>query len=145
MMRRYHQRKRQRNVIPEVSLTPLIDTALTLLIIFMVATPMLHNALKIDLPKGSSQEAGKEPQQLIISIDTAGKIFFNNNEVSLDTVGEAVKKHVAQKYNSEQSIWVHAHAKSSCDLLVGVIDRIKTIGGIKDVNIAMQKAIATRA
>lgn len=145
MLRRYQQRKRLRTSIPEVSLTPLIDTALTLLIIFMVTTPMLHNALKIELPKGASQEAGKEPEQLVVSIDTNGTISFNNQQVSLETLGETIKTYLTNHHNQEQSIWVHAHAKSSCELLVGVIDRIKVIGGIKDVNVAMQKVAPSRA
>jgi biopolymer transport protein ExbD len=145
MMRRFQQRKRQRTSIPEVSLTPLIDTALTLLIIFMVTTPMLHNAIKIELPQGSSQEAKKEPEQMIVSIDNSGKIFFNNKEVSIDSLGETIKTFLAQQKNADMSVWVHAHAKSPCELLVGVIDRVKVIGGIKDVNVAMQKITSTRA
>lgn len=146
-MRRFQQRKRYRASIPEVSLTPLIDTALTLLIIFMVTTPMLHNALKIELPQGSSQEAKKEPEQMTVSIDTNGVIFFNNKEVALDKLGESIKMYLAQhtQNNNDLSVWVHAHAKSPCELLVGVIDRIKVIGGIKDVNVAMQKLTQTRA
>lgn len=145
MMRRFQQRKRQKTSLPEVSLTPLIDTALTLLIIFMVTTPMLHNAIKIELPQGSSQEAKKEPEQMIVSIDNNGKVFFNNKEVSIDGLGEAIKTFLAQQKNNDMSVWVHAHAKSPCELLVGVIDRIKVIGGIKDVNVAMQKLASTCA
>ena len=42
--------------IPEITLTPLIDTALTLLIIFMVTSPMINNGIKVDLPQGKVQE-----------------------------------------------------------------------------------------
>ena len=143
--RRYKQRKRARTEIPEISLTPLIDTALTLLIIFMVTSPMLHNAIKIELPKGSSQEAGKEQPQLIVSIDSNEKVFFNNKEVALNHLGETIKSHLIGKQQQEQSVWVHAHAKSACNVLISVIDRLKVIGGIKDVNVAMEKMASTRA
>jgi biopolymer transport protein ExbD len=124
--------------LPEVSLTPLIDTALTLLIIFMVATPMIHNSLKIELPKGSLQEAGKEPQKIVISIDTNGLIYVNNQRITLNELTQTLQRHISGN-NQEQSVWVHASAKSPCELLVGVIERAKEIKGIRDVNIAMQK------
>ena len=46
------RRRLRRVTLPEISLTPLIDTALVLLVIFMVATPMMRNAIHIDLPEG---------------------------------------------------------------------------------------------
>ena len=53
-----HRRKSRRAAkhMPEISLTPLIDTALVLLVIFMVATPIMKNSLTIDLPKGHMKE-----------------------------------------------------------------------------------------
>ena len=56
-MTRYNRRKRRASVLmQEISLTPLIDMALTLLIIFMVTAPMLNNAIKVELPKGQAKE-----------------------------------------------------------------------------------------
>ena len=44
----------------DVNLTPLIDMALTLLIIFMVTTPMMQNSIRINLPKGHAKEGGTQ-------------------------------------------------------------------------------------
>ncbi|MCK5632116.1 biopolymer transporter ExbD [bacterium] len=46
----------------ELTLTPMIDTALTLLIIFMITAPMMRNAIKVTLPDGSAKEAGNIKQ-----------------------------------------------------------------------------------
>jgi biopolymer transport protein ExbD len=40
----------------EVSLTPLIDTVLDLLIIFIISMPIVHQSIKISLPNGSTTE-----------------------------------------------------------------------------------------
>lgn len=132
------RKKRNRMVQPEISLTPLIDTALTLLIIFMVTTPMIHNAIKVNLPKGQAQEGGKQPQELVVSIDSKEKIYVNNTPVGLDVLGTEIKKLVQNK-QQEKSVWVKVDGASSCDVLVSVIDRIKFVAGIKDVRVATQK------
>lgn len=135
-------RKRRRitsSSIPEITLTPLIDTALTLLIIFMVTTPMIQNAIKIRLPEGQVQEGGKESPELVVSIDNKGSIFFNNQSVTLDALGQTIKNHLNKYGNQEKSVWVRADGTNSCDILMGVIDRIKVVGGIKDVKVATQR------
>ena len=132
------RKKRNRIVQPEISFTPLIDTALTLLIIFMVTTPMIHNAIKVNLPKGQAQEGGKQPQELVVSIDSKEKIYVNNTPVGLDVLGTEIKKLVQNK-QQEKSVWVRVDGASSCDVLVSVIDRIKFVAGIKDVRVATQK------
>ena len=48
-------RRRRLQAMNDVSLTPLIDTALTLLIIFMVATPMMRNSIRVTLPSGQAK------------------------------------------------------------------------------------------
>jgi len=63
--------------MPHVSLTPLIDVALTLLIIFMITAPMVQNGIKIDLPQGNSKEVGSQ-QELVVSMRRDGKMFFNS-------------------------------------------------------------------
>ena len=79
---RKRRRGRRQLMMPEITLTPLIDTALTLLIIFMVTAPTIHNALKFDLPKGESQEGGKDTSELIVRIDKTGTISFNDIDVA---------------------------------------------------------------
>lgn len=147
------RRKFMRFAPPEVSLTPLIDTALTLLIIFMVTTPMIHNAIKVDLPKekvnlahGKAQEGGTEPQELVVSVDEKGIVFVNNMLVELDSLGKTVSEVLAQaKSDGEKSVWVRIDKANSCNMLIGVIDRLKLIDGVKDVKVATTQKQAVQA
>ena len=73
-----NKRKRTRRFeMPHISLTPLIDAALTLLIIFIVTAPAIQNGIKIDLPQGKSKEVGSQ-QELVVSLNKKGLIYFNS-------------------------------------------------------------------
>lgn len=136
------QRKKKRVVAHlEITLTPLIDTALTLLIIFMVTTPMIQNSIKIDLPQGQAQEGGKEPQELVVTIDKKETIYCNNKPVTLETLGREIQNCLTSMTNKEgRRVWVKVDRQTcSADSLISVIDCIKVVGGIKDVAIATEK------
>lgn len=140
MRRTRRRRKRSTYTAPEISLTPLIDTALTLLIIFMVTTPMINNAIRVDLPHGQAQEGGKEPARLVVAIDKDEHVFFNNMPVTLDQIGGQVKQYLAHLGSpEEQRVWINIDKTNSCDTLIKVIDSIKVIAGVKDVAVATRK------
>lgn len=139
-------RRRKNRTLPEINLTPLIDTALTLLVIFMVTTPIIQNSIKIDLPKGQSQEAGKEIQQeMVVAVDADGTITFNGSAVELGRLGDTIKDHLAQVGGQEKRVWVKIDKNKPCDMLLSVIDRIKFVAGVKDVAVAMEQAGSSAA
>src|SRR5580698_8855591 len=73
----------QHNRIAELSMTPLIDTALTLLIIFMITTPILQNAIKVTLPHGQAKEDTSNRQdELIVYVDKAGDFYINKAKIN---------------------------------------------------------------
>ena len=82
-MRRTHRRSRkQRSVIHDLSMTSLIDTALTLLMVFMIATPAIHNAIKVTLPNGNSQETtAQQSDELVVFIQDSD---INEHKLSID-------------------------------------------------------------
>lgn len=143
-------KRRKKPLTPslEITLTPLIDTALTLLIIFMVTTPMIQNSIKIDLPKGAAQEAGKEQQEIVVAIDKNEMVYCNNKPVTLDTLGTVIQECLSSTAyaHTPKRVWVRVDRQQSCsaNILISVIDRIKVVGGVKDVAIATEK-LATQA
>ncbi|KPF44764.1 biopolymer transporter ExbD [beta proteobacterium AAP121] len=79
---------RQRSAAPlaEINMVPLIDVMLVLLVIFIVTAPLLTHAVKLDLPKISSQPNLPPPEKIDFAIDAAGQRYWN---------GEAVTRAVA--------------------------------------------------
>lgn len=134
-----HRRKRKIvAAIHDIPLTPLIDTALTLLIIFMVTTPMMQNAIKVTLPEGKAKEDGGAKQELIVYIDQQKKMFFNTVPVNGESLINTIKKAVGS--NKEATVFVKADKKVPYGDVIQVVDQIKTTGGVRYVALATQKA-----
>jgi biopolymer transport protein ExbD len=61
----------------EINMIPLIDVMLVLLVIFIVTAPLLTHAVKIDLPKASSNPNLTQPDNIQLAIRESGEIFWN--------------------------------------------------------------------
>ncbi|CAH2774318.1 MAG: Biopolymer transport protein ExbD/TolR [uncultured Caballeronia sp.] len=66
----------------EINMTPLIDVMLVLLVIFIITAPLITHAIRLDLPKVASQPARETPQTITLSIDDAGKLYWNDAPIS---------------------------------------------------------------
>jgi biopolymer transport protein ExbD len=62
----------------EINTTPLVDVMLVLLVIFIITAPLLTHAVKIDLPQASSQPLPEKPEVISISINSEGKMYWND-------------------------------------------------------------------
>jgi len=83
-MRRYSQRQ-QTHVLSELNVTPLLDLAFVLLIIFMITTPLIDNRIDVNLPSNGSASIPLQKPSLIreITVDQNGTIFFSGTRVNL--------------------------------------------------------------
>ncbi len=111
--------------MPEISLTPLIDTALTLLLIFMVTAPVVHNGIKVALPQGQTKEASDE-QELVVSMNSEGVLFLGNEQVERAQLLAALQKTLLG--NAEQPVFVRADENLSYGTIIGLVDDLKQSG-----------------
>lgn len=83
MARNFH-RKERLSAVSQIDLTPLIDLAFSLLIIFMITTPLLEQTIAIDLPIESQnqQHDRSDLKYQTISIDSKGNYFWGTDLVS---------------------------------------------------------------
>jgi biopolymer transport protein ExbD len=68
----------------EINMTPLIDVMLVLLVIFIITAPLFTHAIRLDLPKVSSQAVRETPETITLSIDGAGKLYWNDKPIALE-------------------------------------------------------------
>jgi len=61
----------------EINMIPLIDVMLVLLVIFIITAPLLTHAVKVDLPKATSQPNITRPDNVQIAIDAEGRVYWN--------------------------------------------------------------------
>ena len=85
-MRRYSQRH-SLSTLSEINITPLLDLAFVLLIIFMITTPLLENSVNLVIPSSGAPNAPVNPAQVqTISIDRQETMRFNNELVDAQTL-----------------------------------------------------------
>lgn len=134
-MRRY--KRSNASVIPEITLTPLIDTCLTLLIIFMVTSPVMYNGIKVDLPKGRAQEAQGLQEEFVVHIDKHRQIFLNGSPIKQEQLIGQLKKKIGNQKN--KTVFVKGDRSINYGQVLELVDEIKTVGGIDRVALATVK------
>ncbi len=84
-------------VMSEINTTPLVDIMLVLLIIFLITIPIITKTVPVRLPKAVNIATKTKPENITISVDVNGGIWWNGRSVpDRDTlikyvVNEAVK------------------------------------------------------
>jgi biopolymer transport protein TolR len=73
----------QATIRSEITVTPLVDVCLVLLIIFMVVAPILNAGVKVDLPKTAKvPPLPGDQSQLAVSIAADGGVYVRSNRVA---------------------------------------------------------------
>lgn len=83
-------------VLSEMNVTPLVDVMLVLLVVFIVTTPMMTNAIKINLPKTDAVATEKKKDPVVVSVDQDGKFFLAKNEVAPELLEKSLQDVKAQ-------------------------------------------------
>ena len=63
-------------VVSAINTTPLVDVMLVLLIIFLITIPVVTTSVPVALPKEAIQVRESKPENIIISVDQDGSIFW---------------------------------------------------------------------
>lgn len=111
--------------MPEVVLLPLIDAALTLLVIFIVTAPAMQNGIKIDLPQGRSREVASQ-QDLVVTLNKQGLMYFNGYPVKKKELLETVQRALAGK--DDTPVYVRADKLVSYGDVIEIVDSLKEAG-----------------
>ena len=61
-----------------INTTPLVDVMLVLLIIFLITIPVVTHTVPVTLPKESNVPTQTKPENVNISVDKEGNIFWND-------------------------------------------------------------------
>jgi len=125
-MKRYSQRVGG-TLLSELNVTPLIDLAFTLLIIFMITAPLMEHSLEINLPKSETSDAPPPPQTVReVAVDGQGQIFFEGMATNLDGLARALNDMVAA--DPEAAVSLRADEGLRYQQLVRVLEAIKNSG-----------------
>jgi len=115
--------------IADINVTPMVDTMLVLLIIFMVVTPLLQKGVSVDLARTKypreMREADRE-DAITVAVTRDGKIFLNTDQLSKDRLGEKIKDLLAAKV--DKTVYVRSDRRSKYGEVVDVVDIVRASG-----------------
>jgi len=76
-------------LLASINTTPLVDVMLVLLIIFLITIPVVNSGIIVDLPREPARESQAQPQNLVVSVDASGAIYWFDTPVPSREVLEA--------------------------------------------------------
>ncbi len=127
-MARNFRRQRQSAPISELNVTNLIDLGFTLLIVFMIATPLINQeqTIPIDLPvESQSEQTPPDPdtQFVTIAIRSDGSVSLSGEIIPISALGDALDIYAQQ---DEPPVFrLRSDANATAQHIVGVMDALK--------------------
>ena len=80
-------------VISTINTTPLVDVMLVMLIIFLITIPVVTTSIPVSLPKERVEIRESKPENIIISVDTSGGIYWYDQKVAnVEALVDKLKK-----------------------------------------------------
>lgn len=131
----FRRKRSRRLVLPEVTLTPLIDTALTLLIIFIITTPVLQDSIRLSLPETKNAQVDKNLSNdpIVVSIDKSGTVYVGSEAVTLRDLKNKIKQKLP--VSKDKSVYIKGDRDVKYDKIIQVVDEVQAIEGVTSVNL----------
>ncbi|MFI5338524.1 MAG: ExbD/TolR family protein [Candidatus Methylomirabilales bacterium] len=117
-------RARDRRMLSEINVTPLVDVTLVLLIIFMVTTPMLQRGTDVQLPQAEQSEP-KEEERITLTLTREGRLYLNNQEIPRTSLRDRL---MALTRNRERVVHFRGDAQVPYGMVIEVMDALKAAG-----------------
>ena len=119
-MRRFSQRN-PLVTLSDINITPLLDLAFVLLIIFIITTPLLEQGLEMKLPKGGKPDRPLNRADFrTLEVNSQGFYVMDRQRLTLPQVEQRlVREHQA---NPNLSIFIRADRATPWDLVYQVTD-----------------------
>jgi biopolymer transport protein ExbD len=108
----------------ELNITPLLDLAFVLLVIFIITTPQLSNDLEMNLPSPKKHSTPSTPPKInYIIVDKVGHLALNQQAMELPVLRPALKQMKAA--DPETSVVVRGAADVDYQKVIEVLDALQ--------------------
>jgi biopolymer transport protein ExbD len=110
--------RRSRGVTPlaEINVTPFVDVALVLLIIFMITAHVMEYGIEIDVPK-TKTVASSTKDLPVVQISKSGDIYLGKDPVNINLLVQEVHS----KYPGQQAVYLRADRETPFDPIANVM------------------------
>lgn len=112
--------------ISQINVTPLVDVMLVLLVIFMVTAPIIQQGVQVNLPQTQAGAIQGKEEQLVVAITRAGKIYLNDNAMSMDELGQKLR--AIRQLQQTKEVYLRADQDVRYGIVMKVVAEIKQAG-----------------
>jgi biopolymer transport protein ExbD len=121
-------RSTQRQRLAEISVVPLIDLFLNILVFFLVTTTFgADSVFFVDLPKMSARLGSAEAKEVLISVSSKGEIAVNNHRVEYAALRGELEQ-VPKERRPKFPVIIRADKSALHGSVISVIDVVRTVG-----------------
>src|ERR1035437_5709391 len=125
-MRRFSQRSHL-VTLSEINITPLLDLAFVLLIIFVITTPLLEQSINLKLPKGGRPEKQINKSDITtVEISNTGVYVLNRQRLQLQPL--IARLTTESRSNPNLIVYIRADKDSRYELLATLLDTCQNNG-----------------
>jgi len=125
-MRRFSQRSHL-VTLSEINITPLLDLAFVLLIIFVITTPLLEQSINLKLPKGGRSEKQINKSDITtVEISNTGVYVLDRQRLQLQQL--ITRLTGESRSNPNLIVYIRADKDSRYDLLASLLDTCQRYG-----------------
>lgn len=128
------------HTLSELNITPLLDLAFVLLVIFIITTAPAVNDLNIALPTASTRPKDAPSKVNYITVDNAGKIYLNTVEMSEEQLLRTLVEF--RKQDPDLNVVVRGDARIQYQKIISVLDLLVS-ANVRKVGLATE-ALAAR-
>ena len=76
--------------LTELNITPLLDLAFVLLVIFIITTTPVVNDLELSLPSAARRQKDPKAKENFVTVDNQGRVFLNQKELPMTSLLEEI-------------------------------------------------------
>jgi biopolymer transport protein ExbD len=112
----------EQDVYDEINVTPMLDLAYVLLVIFIIMTTASVQGIKVNLPKASATPAIAKPKTKAISITADGTIYIDTFPVTLPELESLLRQYKAR--DPDLPLIIKADSTLQYQRVVDVLDLV---------------------
>jgi biopolymer transport protein ExbD len=110
----------------DINITPMLDLAYVLLVIFILMTTASVQGVKVNLPKASAAPSLAKPKTRAITVNNEGKIFLDTVPVTLQELEQRLNQIKAQ--TPDFPVVVKGDSQTQYQSIMDVIDVLGRLG-----------------
>jgi biopolymer transport protein ExbD len=111
------RRSRGAPALAEINVTPFVDVALVLLIIFMITAHVMEYGIEINVPKTKTVATTTKELPAVVQITKSGDLYLGKNPVDINRLVNEVHS----RYPGQQAVFVRADAETPFEPIANVL------------------------